>query len=570
MPAYVGGPNWSELDAALALGNFRTVFELAEHETTIDVAERQLIIGICHTLLHHSEQAIAALVDSFRRFGGERPARAAVAAVFLGRLHYFLHDSPAVANGWFARARSLVADQPESVEQVLVALPLPVCDIPDVTALWERATAALSLARRLNDHNLQAKALADLGTAQVSRAHIEDGMTLLDEAMTMVLSGEADSPFASTDVVCNLLSACARAGDLRRADQWTRAADLLLGLSVDQGPAFLYTHCRSNLGLILCDAGRWDQAEVALRLATSRSAQAGQRAEGQIRAALADLWVLQGRLDDAERLLAARHDHPDSILPLAGLHLPQRAHDEAISVAQHGMRLMGDDRMRVARLLAICVEAELGRGNPQGARSAAEKIDALATGHPVPALQARAALARGPVAEATGETSRAVTAYEAGLHSLTSADWPLVRAELHLALGRTLATTDQSAAISEARAADLIFERLGSPAATDTARLLNQLGVAATARPRRADATASLTRRESEVLKLLRGGLTNAEIAAQQHNSVRTIEHHVSAILAKLGLRSRAEAAAYAASLQSAQKLPPHAEHPHTPANPPT
>ncbi|MDT4996121.1 MAG: hypothetical protein QOD45_189 [Pseudonocardiales bacterium] len=40
----------------------------------------------------------------------------------------------------------------------------------------------------------------------------------------------------------------------------------------------------------------------------------------------------------------------------------------------------------------------------------------------------------------------------------------------------------------------------------------------------------------------------------EQHNSVRTIEHHVSAILAKLGLRSRAEAAAYAASLQTGTK----------------
>jgi DNA-binding NarL/FixJ family response regulator len=71
----------------------------------------------------------------------------------------------------------------------------------------------------------------------------------------------------------------------------------------------------------------------------------------------------------------------------------------------------------------------------------------------------------------------------------------------------------------------------------------------ATARPRRADATTTLTRRESEVLDLLRDGLSNADIATRHHNSVRTIEHHVSAILTKLGLRSRAEAAAYAASL---------------------
>jgi DNA-binding NarL/FixJ family response regulator len=74
--------------------------------------------------------------------------------------------------------------------------------------------------------------------------------------------------------------------------------------------------------------------------------------------------------------------------------------------------------------------------------------------------------------------------------------------------------------------------------------------VPATARLRRPDAIAALSPREQQVLALLRHGLSNAEIAARQHNSVRTIEHHVSAILGKLGLRSRAEAAVYAASLE--------------------
>lgn len=92
----------------------------------------------------------------------------------------------------------------------------------------------------------------------------------------------------------------------------------------------------------------------------------------------------------------------------------------------------------------------------------------------------------------------------------------------------------------------------GADALLDRAPPVVEVRLPATARPRRADATASLTRRESEVLALLRDGLSNADIAARQHNSVRTIEHHVSAILAKLGLRSRAQAAAYAASRETA------------------
>ncbi|MDQ6875724.1 MAG: LuxR C-terminal-related transcriptional regulator [Actinomycetota bacterium] len=553
MPAYIGGPAWPELDVALARRDFPAVLTLAENETSVDVGERQLVIGICRAMFHQSEQAVAALVDSMQASRAERPARAAVAAVFLGRLHYFVHDSPSVANGWFARARRLVEDQPDCIEHALAALPLPGCDIVDVTRLHADATSALALARRLGDPNVEAKALADLGTAQVSRAFVAEGMTLLDEAMAMVLSGEASSPFAAIEVVCNLLSSCARVGDLSRADQWTRAADRHLGLGIDEGPAFLYAHCRINLGLILCDVGRWDEAEVTLRLASSRTAHAGPRVEGQVRAALAELWVLQGRLDDAERLLAGRHEHQDCLLPLAALHLARGAWADAAAVARHGIRLMGDDRVRAARLHAICVEAELASGHTEQARADADQLAAVTADHALPVLRARTELARGRVAEASDQTSAAVAAYQAGLQVLADNDWPLIRAELHLSLGRMLASSETCAAITEARAAHLTYERLGSPLANQSAQLLNTLGIEATVRPRRADATAALSRRESEVLDLLREGLSNADIAARQHNSVRTIEHHVSAILAKLGLRSRAEAAAYAASLEASR-----------------
>jgi ATP/maltotriose-dependent transcriptional regulator MalT len=58
-----------------------------------------------------------------------------------------------------------------------------------------------------------------------------------------------------------------------------------------------------------------------------------------------------------------------------------------------------------------------------------------------------------------------------------------------------------------------------------------------------------LTRRESEVLDLICAGRTNAEIAAHLVISAKTVDHHVSAVLAKLGVASRNEAAATATRL---------------------
>jgi DNA-binding CsgD family transcriptional regulator len=60
---------------------------------------------------------------------------------------------------------------------------------------------------------------------------------------------------------------------------------------------------------------------------------------------------------------------------------------------------------------------------------------------------------------------------------------------------------------------------------------------------------AGLTGRQLEILRLLAGGLTNAEIAARLVLSVRTVDHHVSAVLGKLGVATRAEAAAAARAL---------------------
>ncbi|MFT3790350.1 MAG: AAA family ATPase [Rudaea sp.] len=110
---------------------------------------------------------------------------------------------------------------------------------------------------------------------------------------------------------------------------------------------------------------------------------------------------------------------------------------------------------------------------------------------------------------------------------------------------------EQARALAEGNAnaqleALAMFERLG--AKVDAGRLrksLHAAGVRGVPRGRRASTQADphgLTTREAEVLHLLCEGLTNAEISARLHRSVRTVDHHLEAVFAKLGVGSRAEA----------------------------
>jgi DNA-binding CsgD family transcriptional regulator len=97
------------------------------------------------------------------------------------------------------------------------------------------------------------------------------------------------------------------------------------------------------------------------------------------------------------------------------------------------------------------------------------------------------------------------------------------------------------------------LQRLGArPATGIVTRWLRERGVRGIPRgPRRATRgnPANLTPREVEILALLAQGLHNAEIADQLFLSAKTVDHHVSAILRKLDVRSRGEASAEAARL---------------------
>ena len=133
-------------------------------------------------------------------------------------------------------------------------------------------------------------------------------------------------------------------------------------------------------------------------------------------------------------------------------------------------------------------------------------------------------------------------------------DWRAAAAawrELGCPYEHALALADSDAEADLLAALDQL-ERLGArPAADAVASRLRELGVRRLPRRlRRATLAnpAGLTARELEVLALLGAGLRNVDIAARLHIAEKTVDHHVSAVLAKLGVRTRREATQVAAA----------------------
>jgi DNA-binding CsgD family transcriptional regulator len=259
---------------------------------------------------------------------------------------------------------------------------------------------------------------------------------------------------------------------------------------------------------------------------------------------LADLRVRQGRFEEAEQLLEGLDVHAEAARPLGAVYLARGEHDLAASVVERAIAQHDPESTAAGGLWAFLFDVNLERGAIDDAVSALEKIDAVAAKTKNDYIAACAALARGRLCLATGTGDPNVCLQEA-LAGFAKVEVPLELARTRLELARAMTEGRPEVAIAEAKAAFDSFERLrAARQADEAAALLRKLGGPARTGPKGAE---TLTKRESEVLELLGHGLSNPEISDRLYISRKTVEHHVGNVLAKLGLRSRAEAAAYAA-----------------------
>jgi DNA-binding CsgD family transcriptional regulator len=483
--------------------------------------------------------AIASWEDAYRGFQERGDAiRAARIAVTIAREYTSAIGNPVAANGWLAKARTDAARD----ASITGWLDLAEAErTADASAAFAMATKALGSARSLRDHELEIQALACAGVCEVRLGRVDAGMDHLDAALAAATVGGGD-PRILGDVFCSTVEACTLCADMSRVGRW---------IEVFNDYMERYQHPPLLSFCMICDAevqlqkGEWDKAEETLIGALAPIESGAQRARCVHPAALlAEMRIAQSRFEEAAQLMSGLEDLPEMSLPRASLFLARGEPAVAIAEVHRRLRALGSSNLIASPLLELLVQAEIAHGDVGEAKQAAGRLGSFAVESERDRDRAAASMAEGRVAASTGVAANARVALEAALERYARLEMPLEAARARLEIAFLVRDHEPELAIEEARVSQTAFDRIGATRDADRATsFLRELGATGRAGPKGLE---RLTKREREILSLLGEGLTNAEIAARLFISTKTAAHHVSSVLAKLGVRNRAEAAAYA------------------------
>jgi DNA-binding CsgD family transcriptional regulator/tetratricopeptide (TPR) repeat protein len=391
-------------------------------------------------------------------------------------------------------------------------------DMPGTIAA---GTRAIELAERLGETETLAHALNNVGAAEALHYH-PGGVEKLERSLALALEAGLEEHVARG--YTNLGAGAVRLRRYADADRYLTAG---LAYCEEHDLDAWVAYMTGWVARLHFDQGRWDAAAEHARAVLSG-------ANVAVASRIEPLAML-GRL-------RARRGDPGAWEVL----------DEALALARGS-----DELQRLAPVAAARAEAHCLEGNPIA--TAGETEDALAM-----ALAVGDRLAAGELyawRQRAGLDDRVdLDAVAEPFASELRGDWLSAARrwdELGCSYEAALARADSGEEVQIERAL-AAFQRLGAlPAARVATQRLRLRGVRSIARgPRRStlENPGQLTARQIEILSLLSDGLTNAEIAERLYITPKTAAHHVSAILGKLGVRSRRQAVAAAAELRLLEK----------------
>ena len=549
-PAPAASERLGEADAALARADWEAARDLYRAALEAEPGAEALDgLGQALWWVGETEEAVELRSRAFAEFRRRGDVdRAGYLASYLAA-EYRIAGNASLGRGWLGRAERLLEGAPECGAHGWLQVELSK-RAPNAREQERHARGAAEIARRLANPDLEVAALSHIGLALISGGRVDDGLSCLDEAMAAATGGEAADPLAIGEACCITLVACEQLADVQRARDW---GAVVVEFTRRRNYTPLAAWCRAVYASFLIATGRWEEAERELARSLREYRRLGSSRPLAAIAALAELRIRQGRLEEAQRLLDGLEDRPAALDAIVRLQLARGDTDVCRERVDQRLEALAGDEAHSAPVVALRVAVRLACGDAAGAREANAALVETAgrLGRNDLVAIAKIYAARANRLEAVQPTAREL---ETAIDELGRLGLPLEEAEARVELARALASERPRLAIEQARAACAAFERLGAARhADEAAGLLRELGAPGRPTPR---AGGGLTRRERQVLELLGAGLSNAQIAERLVISPKTAEHHVGSVLRKLDLRSRAEAAAHAVRAHAGGRSP--------------
>ena len=497
------------------------------------------------------------------------------------------------AHAQFARALPYLGRLPDAEHTDLLAGYAYECELVDrhgdARDAWrtaiERWRAAGERERWANAHTDLARVLLHLGdnaAAEAASARAVDALEVLQAGAALVRAYQYRAALRMLDrdteaaiaVGTRTIELATAAGDhrtlagahvtvasslmLEGRPDYAHHFDLAIALAQEHGLDVVHANAHLNRGSGAGELYRFDEAEHHLRRALEIAEQHDMDSQASyVMAWLALTHLYRCHWDEAAALtgrtlarasassitrimalaalgrLRVRRGDPEAWPPL----------DEALDLALGTGTLQRLAPVRAARAEAAWYEGDLERVRSEATAAFDLAVQAR---HPwfVGELGSWCSLA-GDLDELPAFAAEPFALQVGGRHGEAAAAWAALGCPFEAA--RALAESPDEHDVRDAVDA---FTRLGARVAAELARSrLRKLGATGIPRgpsERTRTHPAGLTPREAQVLERLVEGLSNAEIAARHRVSPRTVEHQVSAVLAKLGVDSRASAIAEA------------------------
>jgi DNA-binding CsgD family transcriptional regulator/tetratricopeptide (TPR) repeat protein len=462
-------------------------------------------------------------------------AGAGRAATWLAVDSYEFRGDALAAHTWLDRAHSALDGLPESADHAWLMLAhaeLVHRADRDLSTVLALARSASNLGRAFQVADIEAIGLGLEGLALAGVGTVADSWPALDAAAAIVATEPMSLPFTTAWTLDCGVRALEGTGDLARLGRWCEAARLAARRS---GLRHLLGRARTAHGRLLMLAGDWPGAERELVNAVRdlRSVRPGLAAPAH--ALLGELRAYQGREQEARGLL--ERAGVDGLVGSARLALAADDTGAAIEFAERFLRHLPNeavvDRLPALELLA---RARLRAGDLISAELdvAAVEVVAAACGTPFATGVARLLMAELGACRRDPHTAR--EAAEQALDAFETAHVPYHAAQARVARATALASYGRIGHAERERAAAL-----------NTLEVLGAVGDVERLRRPPPLALAGLTTRETQILRMIADGRSDADVAQHLAISPSTVQRNLVSLRAKLRLPSRAAATAYAA-----------------------